>query len=841
MFVAMLLLVVACGSNGNTEARSDGGADATLDVASRDSGHRHDAPPPLGGKDGSSSKMDSASSPDAADGASGGGCVVPASLTLAPSNKVAAVTAGTSFSLAYTVTANYTGHPAAHVTTASFFTLSDPGVGSFSNNVFHWGEVYGGVFTVRAQYCGVVGTTSLTLQLSAAIETNPGDAGTDGGELDAGGAESSFKNAPASLNASCAPTLVYPPDGTLLPPNTNVIEVHFLEGTPRNTLFEVSFENAVTDVRIYTTCTGTMVGQGMPLNGGCVFELSQSEWDFIAKTNRNGDPLTVQVRGLGCDGGNVASSATRQLSFAQEDMLGTLYYWASMRAIVVAGQTVNSGGIFRYDFGVRGQSPDPVLTPSSKANPTGLCIGCHTISRDGRQMVFDFDDNDDDDEYGDVRTDVYDIAAQKPAVPIVKNGNSTFAPGYHTWDRTTTQFLLSDGPGNTATPKGTFTLVSPTGTVFGYVPPGNLRGTTPDWAPDNSSVVFAVPPNANANPPNGAGYWQNGRDQWFAGASLYTAPWNPSTATLGAPTLLIASTGDNFYYPSYSPDGSLLVFNHATSGANFHNALARVQLVASGQASPTPDDLGKLNDVGNLTNSWARWSPFVQDYKGGKLLWLTMSSTRNYGLRIVNTGNQNCYPTESPLQPAFNNTSNCNRAQLWMAAIRLDPGAVQQGQDVSWPAFWLPFQDLGTNNHLAQWAQEAFTGACAMPDAGPSHDAGGSDASACAPGLCCNNGGCAPCPTPPVSGPTCAATSNCSPGQCCVAGSCAACPAPDGGSSPDGGASPDGGTHQQGCNTCLDCDNQACLSGACGACTNSSQCCAPLECVNGVCVTVTPK
>jgi hypothetical protein len=60
------------------------------------------------------------------------------------------------------------------------------------------------------------------------------------------------------------------------------------------------------------------------------------------------------------------------------------------------------------------------------------------------------------------------------------------------------------------------------------------------------------------------------------------------------------------------------------------------------------------------------------------------------------------------------------------------------------------------------------------------------------------------------------------------------CPPPPGMSMPDGssGAS-DGGAI--GCGSCKDCNNQACISGACGACTDSSQCCAPLSCVNGTC------
>jgi hypothetical protein len=53
------------------------------------------------------------------------------------------------------------------------------------------------------------------------------------------------------------------------------------------------------------------------------------------------------------------------------------------------------------------------------------------------------------------------------------------------------------------------------------------------------------------------------------------------------------------------------------------------------------------------------------------------------------------------------------------------------------------------------------------------------------------------------------------------------CPGPTSGG--DGGTGP-------ACGSCRDCNNQACNGGTCGACTNDSQCCAPLACDNGTCV-----
>ncbi|HKA88318.1 MAG TPA: hypothetical protein VKE22_11675 [Haliangiales bacterium] len=37
------------------------------------------------------------------------------------------------------------------------------------------------------------------------------------------------------------------------------------------------------------------------------------------------------------------------------------------------------------------------------------------------------------------------------------------------------------------------------------------------------------------------------------------------------------------------------------------------------------------------------------------------------------------------------------------------------------------------------------------------------------------------------------------------------------------------------CTSCTDCNNQACINGTCGMCTDSSQCCPPLQCINGTC------
>ncbi len=100
--------------------------------------------------------------------------------------------------------------------------------------------------------------------------------------------------------------------------------------------------------------------------------------------------------------------------------------------------------------------------------------------------------------------------------------------------------------------------------------------------------------------------------------------------------------------------------------------------------SGEPIKLDSPNISTGLTNSWARWAPFAQELTVDgaapePFYWLTFSSKRDFGVRRPGIGNP----------------------QLWMAPFF--PGRAAAGEDPSTPAFRLPFQELGTNNHIAQW------------------------------------------------------------------------------------------------------------------------------------------
>jgi hypothetical protein len=621
----------------------------------------------------------------------------------------------------------------------------------------------------------------------------PGTA-TDGGTLGFG----QFTTTTTCSGTGVNPTLVYPNDGALFPPNTNVIEVQFLPGTG-NQYFEIDFENAITDVRIETPCVPITNSAGVK-NVGCGFSLDDTTWSYIASNNAGGDPLTVTVRGTP-DGTCVAGSNSRQMLFAAQPLQGVVYYWQSA---VLGTNAGTAGGVYRYDFGTMSTTPSKFATPDQTSSVTnGRCIGCHFISRDGQKMTFGNDDHDGDDEYSDLSTDLIDVSTWISSSYATVTANN-LSPGFQTFSPDHTTFLASDGKNANQTTASFFLDDSANGkgaTTSGLVSSG-MRGTQPDWSANGSKVVYVEPgtllPSGMGNCmckmggapagtcPATAPYdctctaptvmvGKNDYDNHFTGGSLVTLDSTSDTAFASPPpNSLLASTGENNYYPAWAPDEGTIVFNRVmgVSGVSqdaFSNPLATIWAIPPSGGAPV--ELTKLeyggvtNDTahpypsGGLTNSWPRFSPFVQPYKGKRIYWVTFSSTRDYGLRVQNqvTGQVNCYPPESIENPCQGKQelvqTNCAQPQIWMAAVTEDGLAAG---DTSFPAFWLPFQSLAAHNHIAQWATTLVGGPppadAGVPiDAGP-RDAGIGDAKA-------------PCPS---YNQTCTAS-----GTCCAGLSCA--------------------------------------------------------------------
>lgn len=511
-------------------------------------------------------------------------------------------------------------------------------------------------------------------------------------------------NAPACPATTLGnPTVAYPPDGVLLPPNMNVLEVQFVP--PQGaTLFEVDFTNKITHVTVETKCNAITPVRG-GASPGCGLTLPQGAWNDIANTNRDGDPLKVTVRATA--NGKCVTTSTDQISinFAKEDLAGGIYYWQSAVYGGIGGKT---GGIYSHDFGTLDPAPVPFYTSGA----TGTCVGCHNLSRDGLRMSLATDDPDADDELGDVHTSIMEVDTRNVI------GGKNMSPGFQTWTHDHSQLIGS-------------TFKNHKNLAFDVLDGNNGAllasdtipdaATQPDLSKDDKNLVFVVPQ---------AGSIPKAGDHHFMGGALYTASYDAATQAIGTPSALLTPSGTtSYYYPSFSPNGTFLVFDEAPGGDAFWNRKARVKLLQlAGGSNAKPIDLPKLNKSSKIANSWPRWSPFVTTYHGHKLLWVTFSSDRDYGLRLKNTGFDHCYPPESPAydqpQPLSKQGvgyDQCAQPQIWMAGIIVDDGTYSG--DRSFPAFWLPFQDVNSHNFSAQWVEKLYSPPPPQGDAGV--DAGG--------------------------------------------------------------------------------------------------------------------
>jgi hypothetical protein len=212
-------------------------------------------------------------------------------------------------------------------------------------------------------------STTLTVKLTAEITgpVTPADT-PDGGAIPDAGAipanAGSLFGGPA--NTAYAPTIAYPNDGVMLPPNLKFLEVHWVP-QPGTSVYKVSFDSAAATITYIVGC-GTVPNGPFP-STACALVLDTTGYGYLAASNSGGAPVTVTVAATDATGTGVGTSAPLTIQFAQEAVNGGVYYW-----------NVSQTEIMRFDFGGTGTTPEVFLAPGDYGLPGGQCVGCHAIS-----------------------------------------------------------------------------------------------------------------------------------------------------------------------------------------------------------------------------------------------------------------------------------------------------------------------------------------------------------------------------------------------------------------------------------------------------------------------------
>jgi hypothetical protein len=301
-------------------------------------------------------------------------------------------------------------------------------------------------------------------------------------------------------------------------------------------------------------------------------------------------------------------------------------------------------GIFRHDMAKPGQPAEQFMTT---AQTGGRCVACHVLSRDGTKMAITYDG-------GNGAATLVDVASQTPQASTRGWNFGAFTPDGN-------KFLAVQG--------GTLTVLDYATQAAQTTMPASGWVTHPDLSADGTTLVYVQAASGT------------GADWSFNGGKIFTRTFDAATNTFGPEVLLVGDTNNN-YYPSLSPDGKWVLFNRAPSGASYNNGNASLWVVAT--AGGTPIELAKADQTMGLTNSWGRWAPFAQTLGTANepMYWVTVSSKRDFGVRLVGVA----------------------KPQIWMTPFF--PDKATAASDPSAAAFRLPFQNIDSNNHIAQWTEQ---------------------------------------------------------------------------------------------------------------------------------------
>ena len=425
------------------------------------------------------------------------------------------------------------------------------------------------------------------------------------------------------VDADVAPLMVYPDDQVVVPSNLGTFEVHWTDDQG-NSVFEVTMSSQFADAKVYL---------GGPAPHFNVF--SPAEWNTVTA---GAIDITFGVRGASpASPGIIGAAPTRTAHLTNQPIAGGLYYWSVSRT----DSTLQ--GIFRHDLSDPGTQPQAVITQQSNQ---GICVGCHAISRDGNSMSVTY-------------------GPDSPAT-IMTFADNTSLPATKYWNMAT---FTADSKKLVTVTNGKFSLRSAADASIIKDIDTNGWAADPDISHGGDKLAYALPASADY-------------DYHIEHASIQTMPYDTATDTFGAPTTLVAQTGsENNYYPSWSPDDEWMLFTKSTDDSYDIPSAELWFVKTDGNSAPVKMDVANIGP--GLTNSWSRWAPFPQTLgvNAEPMFWITFSSKRDFGVRIVGQ----------------------DQPQIWMAPFF--PARAAAGLDPTGPAFRVPFQSIVSDNHIAQWTE----------------------------------------------------------------------------------------------------------------------------------------
>jgi len=578
--------------------------------------------------------------------------VVYSNLTVEPPSATLAVPLTGSTTQAYTAYADFNGQTHVDVSAQCAWAVADSSLGSFQGATFS-SAARGGDTTVTATCGGQKGTATLHLVLTGWVLAN----GTPTN------AQTLFTGATAGSDPSKTPSIEYPLDKAVAPLNIPAIDAQWT--TASNDIFHLSWQSPHIALDLYTLAADA--------------QFDDATWANVA-ASASGDAITIVVEGLvQATPQTKYASAPVTLNMSHDKIDNTaIYWWAS-----------SQGNLITQTFGDT-DAPTAVR---------GNCTACHSVSRAGSRIGYSRCVGGDCSQIylGYMKYDTVNKVWNDTLDADNKNisgSYTTFAPVGNPFpdDKQSVSLAATSACHLTMIDPDTGALVaSNVDTVSTHMNgnPGRCA-TMPDWSPDGKTVVFASTPNQ--------GQWIDVSNSAIATMSY---AYTNSTHTFGEPTFIVpgpislaSGTYDNFFFPSFSPDGNYVVFNAARAPwrdlSAGQGATPGQRLMMTTPTGAWAIELAALNQTGDHNVTWPHWAPSDStDY-----YWVVFSSELPYGHKLTqqNTA-QACVQ---------NGTLECK--QIWISAInKATLTAKTPPDDPSAPPVWMPGQDLGADNISPYW------------------------------------------------------------------------------------------------------------------------------------------
>jgi mono/diheme cytochrome c family protein len=377
---------------------------------------------------------------------------------------------------------------------------------------------------------------------------------------------------------------------------------------------------------------------------------TESLWQMIKNSNDGTVRITVEHwdATTGAQGSQPIS-----VRMIPANITGAIYYW-----------NLAAGRMERIDATGRGPA---IANPPPKSDGN-RCVACHTVSKDGRYLsgalwggglqgaVFDMAD------------DSVKTADPAPTVtPLVEGATYTLL--FSTFNENATRLMLNRGTGLEVIDPANGTSVATTGLPTSGV-------AHPSWSPDGKAVALVTDIKWGNDPAGWAVDYTRGD---LAILSV-TAP-----DTFAGPTTIVpAAAVDPAFaapsWPTFAPDSKWIAYG---AGVNSRGRNDAVPVVYPGALFVVDKDAGVPYRLDTACASQRDcYLPNFSPYDEGGYFWLVFYSTRDYG-------------------NAQAGTKDTQRRQLWVTAI--NKSKLGSGDPSSVP-YWLPDQDVATQNMSAYWA-----------------------------------------------------------------------------------------------------------------------------------------